>query len=74
MAMVRTPRILGTDTGTYRTLAQMTGGGSRSRGATTRATSRSSTARRFQVYDRVTGDTIDFGDDVPLVANFASRP
>ena len=31
-------------------------------------------ARRFQVYDRQTGETIDFGDDVPLVVNFASRP
>ena len=29
-------------------------------------------ARRFQVYDKVTGETVDFGDTVPLVST--SRP
>jgi hypothetical protein len=65
--------ILGTDTGTYRTLAQMS---DRSLSFAWSDDSRYVAfvnARRFQVYDRVTGDTIDLADDVPL-ANFATRP
>jgi hypothetical protein len=66
--------ILGTDTGTYRTLARMTGGGISIAWSDDSRYVAFVNARRFQVYDRVTGDTIDLADDVPFVSNFASRP
>ncbi|HWM20480.1 MAG TPA: hypothetical protein VNO51_12390 [Ilumatobacteraceae bacterium] len=66
--------ILGTDTGAYRTLARMTDGGLSIAWSDDSRYVAFVNTRRFQVYDRVTGDTIDLADDVPLVANFATRP
>lgn len=66
--------LLGTDTGVYRTLSRMGGGNVSVAWSDDSRYVAFVEARRFQVYDRSTGDTIDFGDVIPLVGSFASRP
>ena len=66
--------LMGTDTGVYRTLSRMGGGSVSVAWSDDSRYVAFVEARRFQVYDRTTGDTIDFGDVIPLVGSFASRP
>jgi hypothetical protein len=65
---------MGTDTGVYRTLSRMGGGNVSVAWSDDSRYVAFINARRFQVYDRITGETADFGDTVPLVSNFSSRP
>ncbi len=69
-----TAALLGTDTGVYRTLSRMGGGSVSIAWSDDSRYVAFVDARRFQVYDRTTGETIDFGDQIPLVGSFASRP
>jgi hypothetical protein len=66
--------LLGTDTGVYRSISRMTGGSLSIAWSDDSRYVAFINARRFQVYDRITGETADFGDTVPLVSNFSSRP
>ena len=66
--------LLGTDTGVYRTLSRMGGGSVSIAWSDDSRYVAFVDARRFQVYDRSTGDTFDFGDQIPLVGSFAPRP
>ncbi len=66
--------LLGTDTGVYRSIARMTGGSLSVAWSDDSRYVAFINARRFQVYDSDTGETTDFGDIVPLVSNFSSRP
>jgi hypothetical protein len=66
--------LLGTDTGVYRSIARTTDGSLSVAWSDDSRFVAFTNGRRLQVYDRVTGETADFGDTVPLVTNFSSRP